>query len=73
MIMNAIGNSMRLSNMKNNSENKQETEQTKKEIRHKGIKGMFKGIICLLFGHDWVDYNEHCYICSRCMEVAPKG
>jgi len=34
---------------------------------------ILKGIICLLFGHDWVSYNEHAWICSRCMEVAPKG
>ncbi len=36
------------------------------------MKKALKGILCIIFGHDWVDYNEHCWICARCSAVATK-
>ena len=27
---------------------------------------MLKGLICWLLGHDWYDYGESEYACSRC-------
>jgi len=53
---------------------KNKNEKAKEETtENQPKKKILKGIICLLFGHDWVSYNEHCYMCSRCMAVAPKG
>jgi hypothetical protein len=32
------------------------------------VPQIFKDIICLILGHDKVEFNDDCYRCKRCLD-----